>query len=254
MELSEQHGITRIAVTGAQLMLAWGADSEMVEDVGQRFGQALGADSVELSISSNSLVLSTRHGDRCVTTTRRIRDHGINMSMVCEVLRLCVMLEKGLIDQQGLKARLDKLKPWRWDNWKVVAMIGPSCGSFAYLLGADLFSVLIAAIAASTGMILRQQLAQRHFNVLLNWTATAFVTTLVARFCAMAWPTPHADIAMAAAVLMLVPGFPLLNAITDMVKGHYNVGLARWGQATLMTVAAAIGITMAMQLTGLGWL
>ena len=77
MELSEQHGITRIAVTGAQLMLAWGADSEMVEDVGQRFGQALGADSVELSISSNSLVLSTRHGDRCVTTTRRIRDHGI---------------------------------------------------------------------------------------------------------------------------------------------------------------------------------
>ncbi len=56
---------------------------------------------------------------------------------------------------------------------------------------------------------------------------------------------------MAASVLMLVPGFPMINSISDMVKGHMNVGISRWGQATLMTVSSVIGITIAMQLGGI---
>ncbi|MEA7931734.1 threonine/serine exporter family protein, partial [Salmonella enterica subsp. enterica serovar Montevideo] len=34
-------------------------------------------------------------------------------------------------------------------------------------------------------------------------------------------------IAMAASVLLLVPGFPLINSVADMFKGHINTGLAR---------------------------
>nr|WP_267873513.1 threonine/serine exporter family protein [Ferrimonas sediminicola] len=254
MELAQQNEITRLAVRAAQLMLAWGAESELVEDVGQRLGVALGVESVELSISSTSLVLTTLYKQRCVTTTRRLRDHGLNMDMVCEVQRVCVMAEKGLLDLDQVGRKLRQLKPKTWNRWLVVAIIGPSCGSFAYLFGADDTAVMLTVLAACLGMVVRQQLAKGHFNLLINWAATAFVTTLVARLAAMVWPTPDADVAMAAAVLMLVPGFPLLNAIADMVKGHYNVGLARWGQATLMTASAAIGITLAMQLTGMGWI
>ncbi|USD37940.1 threonine/serine exporter family protein [Ferrimonas sp. SCSIO 43195] len=254
MEIAQQNEVTRLAVRAAQLMLAWGAESELVEDIGQRLGIALGAESVELSISSNSLVMTTLFRQRCVTTTRRLRDHGLNMAMVCEVQRICVMAEKGLLDIEQVGSKLRNLTPWSWNPWLVVAIIGPSCGSFAHLFGADDTAVLLTVLASCIGMVVRQQLAKRHFNLLINWASTAFVTTLVARLAAMVWPTPDAEVAMAAAVLMLVPGFPLLNAISDMVKGHYNVGLARWGQATLMTASAAIGITLAMQLTGMGWL
>ncbi|WP_265449414.1 threonine/serine exporter family protein, partial [Aeromonas salmonicida] len=61
-------------------------------------------------------------------------------------------------------------------------------------------------------------------------------------------------LAMAASVLLLVPGFPLINAVSDMVKGYFNMGLARWGTATLLTISAAIGIILAMSMTGIwGW-
>ncbi len=56
---------------------------------------------------------------------------------------------------------------------------------------------------------------------------------------------------MAASVLLLVPGFPLINAVSDMVKGYFNMGLARWGTATLLTISAAIGIILAMSVTGI---
>ena len=61
-------------------------------------------------------------------------------------------------------------------------------------------------------------------------------------------------VAMAASVLLLVPGFPLINAVADMFKGHVNTGLARWAMASLLTLATCIGVVMAMALWGLrGW-
>ena len=60
---------------------------------------------------------------------------------------------------------------------------------------------------------------------------------------------------MAASVLLLllmVPGFPAHQCgLSDMVKGCFNMGLARWGQATLLTISAAIGIILAMSVTGI---
>ncbi|MGL5762678.1 MAG: threonine/serine exporter family protein, partial [Plesiomonas shigelloides] len=59
---------------------------------------------------------------------------------------------------------------------------------------------------------------------------------------------------MASSVLLLVPGFPLINALSDMVKGHVNMGLARWTMATLLTFATCAGIVLAMALWDVrGW-
>ncbi len=254
MDVHTQNEITRVAVRAAQQMLAWGAESELVEDVGQRMGRAFGVDSVELSISANALVMTTLYQGRCVTTTRRLREHGLNMHMVCEVQRICVQAEKGIVDLTLAARRLSRLTPWTWNRWAVVAIIGPSCAAFAHFFGADMMGCLITTLASSIGMAVRQSLAHRHYNVLVNWAVTAFVTTLLTRLGGLFDWTQTPEIATAACVLMLVPGFPMINAVADMVKGHYNVGMARWGQATLMTISAAIGITLAMQLTGLGWL
>ena len=57
---------------------------------------------------------------------------------------------------------------------------------------------------------------------------------------------------MAASVLLLVPGFPLINAVADMFKGHINTGLARWAIASLLTLATCIGVVMAMTVWGCG--
>ena len=53
-------------------------------------------------------------------------------------------------------------------------------------------------------------------------------------------------VAMPASVLLLVPGFPLINAVADMFKGHVNTGLARWTMASLLTLSICIGIVLAM--------
>ncbi|MEL7288184.1 MAG: threonine/serine exporter family protein, partial [Pseudomonadota bacterium] len=61
--------------------------------------------------------------------------------------------------------------------------------------------------------------------------------------------------AMASSVLMLVPGFPLINSVADMLKGHINMGIARFTMASLLTLATCLGIVAAMEVTGIwGWM
>ncbi|WP_323116810.1 threonine/serine exporter family protein, partial [Klebsiella variicola] len=92
-------------------------------------------------------------------------------------------------------------------------------------------------------MYVRQVLTARHMNPLINFCFTAFVATMVAgMMLKIPLFSATSGIAMAASVLLLVPGFPLINAVADMFKGHVNTGLARWAMASLLTLATCIGI------------
>ncbi|MGL5665703.1 MAG: threonine/serine exporter family protein [Shewanella sp.] len=250
MYADTQNDITRQVVRVAQLLLAYGAESDLVEEISQRLGQALGLASVELSISSNSLVLTSLVHGRCITTTRRIREHGINMTIVCELQRICLLTEKGLYGPNEVRKRLARIEPKTYPPYLVILMIGLSCASFCHLFNGDVAASIITFFASAVGMSVRLAIAKRHFNLLVNFAVTAFVTSLLAQtgYVFNLSETPQA--AMAASVLMLVPGFPMINAISDMVKGHMNVGISRWGHATLLTVSSVIGITIAMQLGG----
>ena len=99
-------------------------------------------------------------------------------------------------------------------------------------------------------MTIRQELAHRHHNPFVNFAVAAFVATTIASIGVILEFGEKPEIAMAASVLLLVPGFPLINAVSDMLKGHISMGIARWVFASLLTVSVSVGIVASMMLTG----
>ncbi|TEW53650.1 threonine/serine exporter [Psychromonas sp. RZ22] len=250
----QQTELTRIAVLAGQTLHQHGAESRLIEQTTQRLGLALGADNIELSISPDAIVVTTLISGHCVTTTRRCFDRGINMQMVCDVQRICVMAEKKLLDAQEVKKRLQRLKPFKHNRWLVVLMIGFSCASFSHFFDGDTAVYWTTFVASSLAMLLRQELAHRHHNPFVIFASAAFVATTVTSLGVVLEVGEHPQIAMAASVLLLVPGFPLINAVSDMLKGYISMGIARWVFATLLAVSVSIGIVAAMTVTGVsGW-
>ncbi|HEY5714827.1 MAG TPA: threonine/serine exporter family protein [Psychromonas sp.] len=245
-----QTELTRIAVKAGQLLHQHGAESRLIEQTTQRLGLALGAQGIELSVSPDAIVITSLFEGNCITTTRRCYDRGINMQMVCDVQRICVMAEKQLLDAAQVKERLNRLQPMKYNRWLVVLMIGFSCASFSHFFGGGL-EVYISTFFASAGaMTIRQELAHRHHNPFVNFAVAAFVATTIASIGVIWEFGEKPEIAMAASVLLLVPGFPLINAVSDMLKGHISMGIARWVFASLLTVSVSVGIVASMMLTG----
>lgn len=252
---SSQRAVTRLCIQCGLFLLQHGAESALVEELSTRLGLALGMDSVENAISSNAIVLTTIKSGQCLTSTRKNHDRGINMHVVTEVQHIVIMAEHKLLDAQGVEKRFSQIKPLRYPRWLVVLMVGLSCACFCKLNNGGWDGAFVTLIASTLAMYVRQVLTGRHLHPQINFCITAFVATTVSglllRLPGFA-TTP--TIAMAASVLLLVPGFPLINAVADMFKGHINTGLARWAIASLLTLATCIGVVMAMTLWGLrGW-
>jgi uncharacterized membrane protein YjjP (DUF1212 family) len=133
----DQIKITGTIIKAAVLMLEFGAESKLVEQTAQRVGRALGVDSVELSMVSSAIVLSTLSHGKSITTTRRVHHSPINMSIICDVQKIVVDLEIKARDVNYVRRELENIQPNHYNRWLVVLMIGFSCASFAYLNGSD---------------------------------------------------------------------------------------------------------------------
>lgn len=253
--LCKQHSASRFIVQTGQMLLAHGAESTLVADITRRIGLAVGMDEVEVSLSASSLVVTTIYQQHCITTARRSPDRGINMQVVTQIQRICIMLERGIIDLHLAQCKLEKISPKRYNRWLVMGMIGLSCAAFSRLAGGDWVVFFMTFIASSIGMFVRQEIAHRHFNPLMNFAVTAFVTTVISAQAVIYQLGNLPSVVMASSVLMLVPGFPLINAVADMLKGYINMGIARFVMASLLTLATCLGIVAAMSLVGVwGWL
>lgn len=250
-----QREVTRLCIQCGLYLLQHGAESALIEELSRRLGKALGMDSVELSISSNAIVLTTIKDNQCLTSVRQNADRGINMHVVTEVQHIVIMAEHRLLDYQDVKRRFEQIRPLRYPRWIMVLMVGLSCACFCLLNRGGWDGALVTFVAGSMAMYVRQMLTHRQFHPQINFCLTAFVATTVSGWL-LTLPvfgrTP--PVAMAASVLLLVPGFPLINAVADMFKGYINTGLARWGMASLLTLATCVGVVMALSLWGLrGW-
>jgi uncharacterized membrane protein YjjP (DUF1212 family) len=252
---AEQRTVTRLCIQCALLLLQHGAESALVDELSTRLGLALGMDGVESAISSNAIVLTTLKEGQCLTTTRKNNDRGINMHVVTEVQHIVIMAEHKLLDAKDAEKRFTQIKPLRYPRWLVVTMVGLSCACFCKLNKGGWDGAFVTLCASTIAMYIRQLLTHRSLHPQINFCITAFVATTVSGLM-LRLPAfqQTSTVAMAASVLLLVPGFPLINAVADMFKGHINTGLARWAIASLLTLATCIGVVMAMTLWGLrGW-
>jgi len=247
----EPKEVARLCVQTAVVLVQHGAESALVETLARRLGHSLGAETVEAGIFANCIVLTTRLKSAEVTFLRRTVDRGINMHVVVEVQRAVLSVERGELGAAGYRERLDGIVPLRYPRWLVSLAIGLSCASFARLAGADLTGCGVVVVASAVAQYLRLQVARLHFSPVVGFFLTAFVATSVAGLGEVYGVGKTPTIALASCVLLLVPGFPLINGVSDLVKGYMNMGISRLAFALLLAAASTAGMLLAVSVWGL---
>ncbi|HWI58070.1 MAG TPA: threonine/serine exporter family protein, partial [Bacillota bacterium] len=130
--------------------------------------------------------------------------------------------------------------------------VGVACASFGRLLGVDWLGVGPVFVAAAIGQRVRRQLAMRHVNVFIIATLVAFVASALSGLVARWAGSKTVETAMTAAVLLLVPGVPSLNAQNDILEGRPTLGSARAVWVAVILVFLTIGVWLGQMLLGEG--
>jgi uncharacterized membrane protein YjjP (DUF1212 family) len=252
----ELRDVIDLSLWAGQLLLQHGADAQRVEETVHRFGTALGCDWMDILVSPNGLFVSTISGDEFRTKIRRVVQLGVNMTMVSAVNRLSRRVAAGELDRIQARRELERISsiPHHYPRWLVVIMVGLACAAFSRLFGGDWPAFGITFIAASVAMAARQQLTRWQINPFLVTVSTAFVAGVLASSGSLFNLSATKQIPWAAAVLLLVPGVPLINSVEDLINGHMVIGVARGMFGALISLGIALGLWLAMQLTGISGL
>ena len=227
-----------------------------MEETVHRLGTALGCNWMDIVVSPNGLFVSTISGEEFRTKVRRVVSLGVDMTKVSAVNRLTRRAVDGELDRAQVRGELERIvgTPLHYPRWLVVVMVGLACAAFSQLMGGDWPVFGGNLLAAGAGMAVRQQLSRQHFNSLLVVIATALVAGSLAALFVRYGTGEGRQIALAASVILLVPGVPLINAAEDIIQGHILIGLARGVTGALISLCIALGLWLAMRLVGVSGL
>ncbi|NWF70572.1 MAG: threonine/serine exporter family protein [Chloroflexi bacterium] len=256
LNYEELRDVIDLALWAGQLLLQYGADTQLVEETIHRLGTGLGCDWMDILVSPNAVVITAHSGLDFRTKVRRVVSMTVNMTILTEVSAVTRRVIAGDIDRFELRKELLRIStlPRNYNRWMVVLMVGLACAAFSRLFGADWPVFIVTFFAAAGAMFVRQELQRHHFNALLVTIATAFVAGLLASAAPLLRLGEQPSLALASAVLLLVPGVPLINAAEDLIKGHLVTGIVRGITGGLLATCIALGLLLAMSLMGVNGL
>ena len=241
------------AMLAGEIMLRSGAETYRVEDTMYHILKTSNLESTQVIALMTGIVVTLNDGsmEQPVTVMRRVTDRTTNVSNIINVNDISRRFCSGKLTLEEAYEELKKVKGKQYNRVLYnIATIGIAVG-FAMMFGGNLLEVIVAAIVGAVlACVVTLGKMARINGVLVNVLSglgIAMLTVAVQRFL---FPTISADIVIVSAIMPIVPGVAITNAIRDTLQGDYLSGSARILEALLVAMAIAVGAGLGMLIVG----
>jgi uncharacterized membrane protein YjjP (DUF1212 family) len=239
------------------LMLRAGDTAFRVRDSMGMLAASMGIEALSLHITIDGMTATVRRRGEQVTLASEVSPLGINAWRIGALERLGRKRRPGLTPND-LAADLDAIEAVPPINSiiTVAAAIGLASAAFSYLNGGDMLATGAAIAAGGLGQAARMLMFRRHLNQYAVTTLCAILASgsyclIVTGISSQGFRPSHA-VGFISSVLFLVPGFPLVAALLDLLQHQTVAGIARLAYGTLILLAAAFGLSFVAAVAGLG--
>jgi len=210
-------------------------------------------DAVSVGLSFDTITASVRRSGERATGMRDIGPPVINAERIAELEHLAG--NAGPAAQIGSRIEEIESRPQLYPKVLIVAAVGLASGGFAFLNGAAAAEMFAAAIGGGIGQWLRSWLSGRNLNHYGSAALAAMVasgtyvgTALILRRAGFEFV--HYPAGFIASVLFLVPGFPLLAALFDLLRYQTVAAVSRLAYGAMILLAVALGLSIVIAVAG----
>ena len=233
------------------LSLAAGTGSYRVKESMRRVARAMGISRHHAHVTLTEITSTSHRGHSFRTEVAETHAVGVNAARLGALEQLAVGLERSgrrvtAAEVAGQLDRIERTGPL-YPPWANALAAAVACGAFAFLVGGGTVEIVGAFAGAGLGQAVRRALIHRGYNHLGVVMLAAAVASLTYRgFVAVLDLAATAGSAhesgYVAAVLFLVPGFPLITAGLDLARLDLSAGVARMTYALLVISSAGLAV------------
>lgn len=238
------------AVFAGELLMKNGAETYRVEDTMYRILKKSNLKTVQVLVMMTGYVATLDDPSMdSLTVVRRINSRGTDLELIDKVN---VISREFCSDQIPLEVAFARMKAlWRepHESKRNLAAMAALTGGFAVMFGGSAADV---AVAAATGFLTAAVLfycRKTHLHMFLeNMLCSVFLAIVVGLAVTFLPGEYSRDLIIISAIMPLVPGAAITNAVFDTLHGDYLSGLARAAEAFVIAAAVALGIGIGMSL------
>src|SRR5262245_12217474 len=216
----------------------------------------LGFATVSVALSLDSITITVIRSGVSATAMREIGHPGVNVSRIGELEQLAKTLGPG-IGAREIAARIARIESTSplYSSMQIAAAVGAASGAFAFLNGAALPEMVATAIGGGLGQWSRFWLARRinHYGAaaLSAATASAVFVLVAATERAAGLGLSHYPAGFIASVLFLIPGFPLIAALFDLLQVQTVAAVSRLAYGVMLLLSVALGLSLVIAIAGI---
>jgi len=243
-----------LARFGAALLRA-GDTAHRVRDLLGALARSMGLEPPSVSLTLNSITAGIRRDGEHATLIREVGPPAVNASRIV-ALEAIARAAPGL-RPADLAAQLAAVEatPGRYSVALIAAAVGAGCGCFAFLNGGGPLEIVGAGIGGGIGQWLRARLIHRGLN---QHAVTAVCAVAAAATCAviafvssrLGFGTAGHPAGLISSILFLVPGFPLVAGLLDLLQYQTLAAMTRFAYSAMIVLAAAFGFSLVVGLAG----
>ncbi len=187
---------------------------------------------------------------------REVGPPGINAWRIGELEQLTKSVGPGITPREiAVKLAEIEAAPHRYSDPQIAAAIGVASGAFAFLNGGAAVEMMAAGIGGGVGQWLRSWLSRRQLNqygvaTLSAVTASAIYVLAATLAGQIGFGFARHPAGFISSVLFLVPGFPLIAALFDLLQHQTVAAVSRLAYGTMILLAVALGLSIVIAVAG----
>ena len=232
-----------------RIIMENGGETYRAEETICRMGQGFGLREVESFAVPSGIFISYRNAaGELETGVKRVRRESRNLTRVNETNRISRQVAAGELDCAAAMEKLleiEKMPGPYGRGWSIAAAFLCALG-FAVLFGGAWAEMLTAGAAAAAVQAVSMLTEKAHMKWLASAIVGGFLTALLPWAASLVMPGLMTDVVIAGAVMPLVPGLAMTNAVQDAMRGDMVSGVSHGAQALLSACLVAGGALLCL--------
>lgn len=235
--------ILQVATYAGKIILENGGETYRVEETINRICTSFGMEDADSFVTPTGIMVSAFHKEQgTVSLIKRVKNRSVNLDKVHQVNDLSRRILQDNMTVLQVSEHLKTIdKSTRYGLKMTIFFAALGAGGFSMLFGGDLKDFICAffiGLLIKSFTILSGNLSINDFFT--NGIGGA-LSSILALLCVKYTLASNLDMTIIGAIMLLVPGLAITNAIRDTIAGDLVSGLTRAAEAFLTAIAIAVG-------------
>ena len=236
----------------SQMILESGGETYRAEETVERMCQGLGIPRVDvLALPTGLMLTMTMEDDSTLSRIVRVRNRSTDLGRMDQCNDISRKVASGHMSaEEALKAlrEIRQFTPQR--RFLLVGASALSAASFTVMLGGSWIDFIVSFFCGALVQLLLPPLQKMRVPVLISSMIAGALTTLMALTSTLLLPGVTIEPIISGAIMPLLPGLAVTNAMRDTMRGDLVSGGARTIEAILSVMMLAAGIGLMLSIWG----